>query len=266
MSLAGTWQNEYGSIMTLAVEGAAAAGTYASTTGSVGRYEVLGTQIGADPDGHRGQAIALAIAWHSIGDDRPDASWRWSSGLSGQISIQQGEEVLVVAHSMIASCAFPDLAAPGSYIDKLQYRRVPGNTVATPVQAPDRSAPPIADSLAGTWATEDGIAMTLEIRPHARGGFGYLTGRIDFGYGSAQVAGFTDIQAAASGLALQSVSMAASDIARGLAISLSGTLDMRTGELDLLMMCSGATAPNHVYAQTRTRSARFTRRPASLTA
>ncbi|WP_028223019.1 avidin/streptavidin family protein [Paraburkholderia oxyphila] len=261
MSLAGTWQNEYGSIMMLAVEGHAVAGTYASTTGSVGSYEVLGTQIGADPDEHRGQPVALAIAWHSVGEDPPDASWHWSSGLSGQISIQNCEEVLVVAHSMIASCEFPGLAAPGSYIDKLHYRRVPGASAPVRIGAPAGRRAPIADPLEGTWSAANGIVMSLAVRPHARGGFGYVSGRIHFGDVGAEITGFTDLQATASGLALQSVSLATLDVASGLAVSLSGTLNVQTGALDLLMMRSGATAPDHVYAQTRTSFAPFTRQP-----
>jgi saccharopepsin len=229
MSLPGSWQNEYGSVMTLALDGHNVSGTYSSTTGSVGMYEVRGTQVGADPGERRGRPAALAVAWHSIGDDLSDPSWHCSSGLSGQINIVDGEEVLVLAHSMIAMSEFPDLAVAGSYIDKPRYGRAAGDAIAIPPSSGAQAshAPAIIDPLVGTWATEDGIEITIEVRPQARHGFGYVSGHIVFENESAAVSGFTDIKASASGLALQSVSITASDSSNGLAISLSGTLDLR---------------------------------------
>lgn len=261
MSIAGTWQNEYGSIMTLTAVGSAISGIYRSSTGSVGEYEVVGFQVGGDATEKRGQPVALAIEWHSIGDDPADASWNWSSGLCGQISIQDDEEVLVLAHLLIASSEFAGLAAVGNYVDKLTYKRVTDDTINAPSHGGLNDAYALAaeDPLAGTWVSDDGITMTLEVIPAAENRFGRVSGAISFSNQKIAVAGFTDINATADGLALQSVAITTFDTSEILTVSLSGTLDLATGVLNLLNMRSGVTTPANSYTQTRISFARFTR-------
>lgn len=256
MSIAGTWQNEYGSIMNLETQGNLVNGSYQSSTGSVGIYEVVGVQLNSAPSPALGQPVALAIEWHSVGDDPADPSWNWCSGLSGQISVQNGEEVLALSHLMIASSDFPGLAAAGNYNDKLIYRRVTG---AARRNLSRREAAQPSDPLAGTWISDDGIAMTLQVTPESQHRFGSISGTLMLPGGAATVTGFTDINATADGLALQSVAITLLDQPNTLAISLSGTLDLASGVLELLEMRSGPTSAANSYTQTRMSAARYTR-------
>lgn len=262
MSIAGTWQNEYDSIMTLTVDGNAISGRYQSSTGSVGTYEVVGFQLGAGPSEQLGQPVALAIAWHSIDDAPSDPSWSWASGLSGQINIRDGKEVLVLAHVLNASSEFPGLAAAGNYIDKLTYRRAKHAVTGSPSLAGShggaqvRAAP---DPLAGRWIAEDGTTMTLEVRPEAGHRFGRVSGTITGETGETALSGFTDINATGNGLALQSATLTASVESGSLVASMSGTLELSAGILNLLDMRSAATAPGNSFIQTRISPARFRR-------
>lgn len=261
MSLAGVWQNEYGSLMTLQVDGSAVSGSYQSSTGAVGVYRVVGVQVGADPTSTLGQPVALSIEWHSVANDPADPSWNWSSGLSGQISIQDGEEVLVLAHMMIASTEIPGFIRMGDYIDKLTYKRVPAAASATPSQlgATRSSVPKADDPIAGTWLGEDGISMTLSVAPEEQNRFGYVSGTISLPGGDETVSGVTDINATGDGIDLQSIALTFADRSEALAVSLSGTLNLKTGVLNLTKLRSNATAPTDTYVETRTSAARFTR-------
>ncbi|PTS90953.1 hypothetical protein DBR17_00410 [Sphingomonas sp. HMWF008] len=251
MTLSGVWQNEYGSIMDLSVYGGGLVfGTYSSSTGSTGEYRVIGFQQNANPTTTAGQAVALAIAWHSIAGGKGDPSWNWSSGLSGQLSLQNGKESLVLAHAMVASSAFPGLCAAGTYIDKLIYARV-SDTSREANEKPLQTAA-VADPMAGTWATADGATvLTLRVYPYTGNLFGWVSGSLSNGGTVCQIEGVTDINAAASGLTLQSTGLTAiQNLQNGPAIAFAGCLDLRTGQLTLLKLASLSTAPDATYVQT----------------
>jgi avidin family protein len=262
MSLAGVWKNEYGSTMTLSLANTnLVTGTYQSSTGSTGTYEVIGYQTNADPTPSAGQAVSLAIDWHSVVQGPPDNSWHWVSGLSGQISIQNGVEQLVLEHALVASIAFPGLAAAGTYIDKLIYQRIA--TSALQSAAPSGTAAPVAaDPLVGSWFAMDGTALLIQsVVPYPGNAFGWIFGKMTWNGGPSMIYGFTDINAFPDKLNLQSVSIVGlpSDAA-GPAISFSGTLDLRNGQLTLLNLQSQSTAPGNTYVQTLVSSKIFTKR------
>lgn len=250
MTVQGLWQNEYGSQMSLnAYPGGLVFGTYTSSTGSTGKYYVVGWQQPADPTAAAGQPVALAIDWHSIAGGTGDNSWNWTSGLSGQISLQQGAQQLVLAHAMVASSDFPGLCKAGTYIDKLTYKRVSETALDSPTK-PDSGVPALADPLAGTWQSSDGsVVLTLQVQPTTDNWFGWVSGPVRTGGGTFQIEGVTDINARASGLYLQSVSMTAQTAAGGV-VAYGGTLDLRSGTLTLLVLNSGATAAGATYVQT----------------
>lgn len=250
MTLAGVWKNEYGSQMTLSVSGNLVTGTYESTTGSTGKYCVIGWQTSADPTTAAGQAAALAIEWHSIVSGPPDNSWHWVSGLSGQLSIQNGIEQLVLSHALVASIDFPGLAPAGTYIDKLIYTRsseeAPG---AAWLPAAEDDA---ADPLIGSWYAADGTGLLISsVVPYTGNAFGYVMGKLIWNGGSSLLYGVTDINAASGGLGLQSVAIVGlpSDNG-GPAISLAGTLDLASGILTLFDQNSVSTAPDATYVET----------------
>jgi len=255
MSAAGTWVNEYGSIMTLVGEGTTFSGVYQSSTGSVGTYEVLGVQVGSAARDTLGQPLAFAISWRAVDDAPPDPSWHWSSGLCGQISIQDGQEVLVVAHTMVASSDFPGLAKAGSYIDKLTYKRVAAR-VLEPSEHRKIEVP--GNPLAGRWSAVDGTTLELKVHTAFGSNLGYVSGNIVLQTGTLHVAGFTDLQAASLSMRVQSVALTAA-IGTSQALALAGTLDVLTGSLSLLEMTSESTAPGNSYSQTRVASTLYSR-------
>jgi len=253
MSAAGTWINEYGSIMTLVDEGNILRGVYRSSTGSVGTYEVLGVQIADAATDTRGQALALAISWRSKDDALPDPSWHWTSGLCGQISYQKGQEVLVLAHVLVASSEFPGLAGAGSYIDKLTYRRL-ANQGVEPSRHYQNDVP--ANSLTGDWLAKNGTRLTLGVSAGHCQKLGIVSGTIALQSESFEVRGFTDLRADAVDQPLQSVALVAA-IGTSEVLSLSGMFDTSSGQMTLLEMTGVSTAPGTSYCQTRMTSTSY---------
>lgn len=248
MTVQGLWQNEYGSQMSLSVDSRGQVfGTYSSSTGSTGKYYVVGWQQASEPTPAAGQPVALAIDWHSISGGQSDASWNWTSGLSGQLSIVNNAQQLVLAHAMVASSDFPGLCRAGTYIDKLIYNRVSDADTSAPERREAGQAV-AADPLAGTWQSGDGsVVLVLQVQP-AGNMFGWVSGQVQAGGGAFPIEGITDTNARSSGLFLQSVSITALTPAGGV-VAYSGTLDLRSGALTLLNLSSGATAATATYVQ-----------------
>ena len=172
--------------------------------GSTGKYYVVGWQQAAEPTTTAGQPVALAIDWHSITGGQGDASWNWTSGLSGQLSIQSGAQHLVLAHAMVASSDFPNLCKAGTYIDKLIYQRV-SDIAPEALKKPKAGAATAADPLAGTWQSSDGaVVLVLQVQPETDNLFGWVSGKIQAGGSTFLVEGVTDINARSSSLYLQS--------------------------------------------------------------
>ena len=255
-SVAGTWQNEYGSLMTLSVSGQNISGVYQSSTGSTGVYEVVGYQMSAAATQSLGQPAALAIEWHSIGEDSIDPSWNWSSGLYGQISLVGTEEVLTLSHVLVASSDFPGLANAGTYVDKLTYRR--SVAVQHEVQS---TAPPVPQSskssLAGTWIASDGTFLKLYVEETREARFGRVHGSLNLASAQSQISGFTDINAEKTGLSRQSVVITSAH--KNNVLTLCGTLQLKDDVLELMMLTGEPTAPTHAYVQTRISALTFKR-------
>ncbi|MCH8686531.1 avidin/streptavidin family protein [Pedomonas mirosovicensis] len=259
MTLAGTWVNEYGSKMQLAqLNTNLVIGTYSSTTGSTGTYAVIGYQTSAEPTTNAGQAVALAIEWHSITGGQGDNSWHWVSGLSGQISIENNAESLVLAHAMVASTDFPGLATAGTYIDKLIYTRVSDERSPATVTVQEDAS--LADPMVGSWSANDGTGLLItNVTPYTNGEFGWVRGKAIIGGVVCEIQGVTDINAASNGLTLQSVAITALMGTSGPAVAFGGTLNLQTGVLTLLDLQSQPTAANATYVQTQVSSKTFTR-------
>lgn len=125
MTISGTWKNSYGSVMALSeISDGLRVGSYSSSTGSTGKYHVLGWA--APETAAHGRALALAIFWRSFAGGPSDPSWHWVSGMSGQRIDQHGVANLVLMHAMVATDDFPNLAPVGTYLDKLTF--VPGDS------------------------------------------------------------------------------------------------------------------------------------------
>lgn len=255
-SVAGTWTNDYGSLMTLSVRDQKVSGFYQSSTGSIGLYEVTGYQLETVATPDMGQPVALAIEWHSVGNDPADPSWNWSSGLYGQISLEGTEEVLTLSHMLVASSDFPELANTGTYTDKLVYRRSAAGYHAA-ITPPPALRPLFRDRLAGTWIACEGSCLKLHVEAASEGRFGRVNGGLIHTSDYWQVSGFTDINAAVSGLTHQSLAITAAH--KNDLLTLSGTLQLKGDVLELIMMTGVATSPAHTYVQTRISALTFKR-------
>lgn len=256
--IAGTWTNDYGSVMTLEVSGQHVSGRYQSSTGSTGRYSVTGCIVGAAPSHARNQPLALAIDWHDLGDGTQDPSWNWVSGLSGQFSVTDRGDTLTLSHLLVASGDFPELARRGTYMDKLVYRRVEEKLRLTMPTAAT-AALPIENTLTGNWVAEDGSSLVLSVWSDSDRRFGIVRGTFTFAGTSNELTGFTDINAVGSKLERQSVSLAVSNAGATSVSALCGVLDLGGGALSLLVMASCAVAPEHAYLATQVSSLHFKR-------
>ncbi len=255
-SVAGTWKNDYGSVMTLTVTGNQISGVYQSSTGSTGKYAVTGYQSSSAATANQGLPVALAIDWHSMGEEPADPSWNWTSGLCGQISLVEHEEVLELSHLLVASSDFPGLAQQGTYVDKLRYRRCsPGVTEC--LDANTFLQTKIDNPLTGRWMTPDANVLTLTVEAQSKGRFGRVTGTLSGPAGAMEVTGFTDICAVERGLTLQSTAITAAQETG--VLSLCGTLDLKSDVLELSILTCTPTAPTLTYVQTRLSSATFKR-------
>lgn len=257
LSAAGTWSNDYGSVMTLSVQGNRISGTYQSSTGSTGQYEVSGYQMSPVSKQQQGCPVSLAIEWHSVGKGTTDPSWNWTSGLCGQLYRVDDDDTLVLSHLLVATSDFPGLADQGTYIDKLIYRRVTLEPQPLPIEpTPLRE---IKDRLNGVWLATDGSHLDLSVHACEHHAFGYVTGRLFSKEGEIEVSGFTDINAHASGLSLQSVSLATLKLANASALSLTGSIDLKINILNVLVMASAPTPAGHSYVQTQVKPLTFSR-------
>lgn len=259
VSIAGTWKNDYGSVMNLAVSGQHIYGTYHSSTGSTGKYSVSGISLGAGPNREKNQPIALAINWRDLGAEPCDPSWNWTSGLSGQLSVTTTGEALTLSHLLVATSEFPELAGPGTYVDKLVYRRVEKQLCLEPPSP--STLLPVANALAGSWIAGDGTSLVLSVHGDSTQRIGIVRGRLTCPSSGAdsEVRGFTDINAVASKLPRQSVSLTAAEAADAKVRTLCGTLQLAEDVLDLLVLASASVAPANAYLATQISSIRFTR-------
>ena len=255
LSVAGTWKNDYGSVMTLMVTGNVVSGIYQSSTGSTGRYAVTGYQASTGPSPEKGLPVALAIDWHPLDEQQADPSWHWVSGLCGQLHQISGEDRLKLSHLLVATRAFPDLANQGTYIDKLNYRRVAGEILEPApalVLAPD-------NPLSGTWLAAAGFRLDLQVRASSQHAFGCISGTLTTPTERADVSGFTDINAGTGGLSRQATSLTAVQVGGETALSLAGSLDLKEDELELKALFTSSTTVAQSYVQTQIKSFMFRR-------
>ncbi|MBJ2218473.1 pepsin-like aspartic protease [Pseudomonas sp. MF7453] len=251
VSVAGTWQNDYGSLMSLQVSGQQVFGTYQSSTGSTGHYAISGFSSKTGATHAENQPLSLAIEWHDLDEKTSDPSWNWVSGLSGQLSTGDKGDVLTLSHLLIASSDFPDLAGRGTYIDKLVYRRVANPSLANPGHTIESI--PVDNDLAGRWIAHDGTTLTLTVESERQYRFGVVRGYLTSSASDAvvDVCGFTDINAVASKLAFQSVSLTVSNTPDATLATLSGTLDLAQSTLSLLVLTSVPGVPAQAYLATK---------------
>lgn len=249
MSITGTWENSYGSVMELTQsDDGSVIGLYSSSTGSSGVYWVVG-HADPQPTTNAGQAVALSIYWRSIAGGPSNPSWHYVSGFSGQLVSVGGQSQMMLLHAMVDSDDTPGPGGLGTYLDKLIY--TPTTRVAK-LQGFARlsEADEVDDPVCGTWSTSTGPALSVDILG-VNTNTGYMLGTImPSGGVHIAAAGFTDVSAQPDGLDLQSLTLAAFDAANKTVWSLAGTLNLHSGVMTLLQMQSHGTTADNLYAQT----------------
>jgi saccharopepsin len=257
MSFTGKWVNEYQSVMTLHQHpNGLVSGDYASTTGSVGRYYVLGYASPQEPTPQLGQPVALSIYWRSYVGGTPDPSWHWVSGLSGQLQLSPAPVNITLMHAMVATTEYPGFVPPGTWVDKLKY--LPDKSpepVPTPTDTGGVSGP-----ITGNWLCQEPNAMltiTPAPPPHF---FGAVEGVLTLsGQPSFAVVGFTDIDAQPQSVPRQALSVSGYDGQGNRCFSLAGSLDIASDTLTLTVYITRATSYDERYVQTRAEVWKFIR-------
>ncbi len=268
MTISGTWENMYGSLMTLQhYDDGLIGGLYQSSTGSTGIYRVIGyTQTRPANDtstdqSHqkKGQPIALSISWRSIDSGRSDQSWNWVSGLCGQLSYKDHNpqhNIITLSHSLVATNPFPDFAPTGTYIDKIPYNRAAPSelhySLPSPLDLRTTSACSDASPIDGTWVglEDPSIILTTTVVNNDQG---LIRGSIILSNRIIPLVGFTDAQAVRTALTLQSLSLSGAIEETGCAISLSGHLDYAANTLTLICLTSSPQTLATLYLQTQIR-------------
>lgn len=250
MTIAGVWENEYGSRMILAVEEKPAGsgaiwGIYESTTGSTGRYLVTGRQ-GRAASGGNGQPLALAIAWRSVGDDPADPSWHWASAMAGQYHGQDGGAQVTVNHLLVASGEFPGLCGPGLYCDKLTYRR----TSNTPYAGLPPAGVAVPHPASGVWSGADGMRLALRVLAEPGGRVALVDGFLEQDGREIAITGFADLDGQAEESDRCALAITACDDARNRTVAMGGWLEGEAGTLLLQALTGHATPLDGAYLQT----------------
>ena len=258
MSIAGIWQNEYGSRMTLTVRGSVVEGVYASTTGSTGEFSVTGWACENTANSETGQPVALSIKWHSIVDGEADASWSWASAMGGQVNIIDGREAMVLSHFMIASRSFEGLCKHGVYIDKLTFCRI--SDVPKPLGKLHFIEAKANDPVIGSWIAADGTQMDISIDYESECRFGRLSGFLHSGDAKLALSGFTDVKASEDELDLQSTSIVVHNALNNSTMALGGFLKLKDGTLELQVLTNQTTSSDVSYTQSQISFLRFSRK------
>lgn len=257
MGITGTWVNSYGSSMILAQDATTGAisGTYQSSTGSTGVYNVLGYALPGFATPALGEAFALSIFWLSTAGGPSDPSWHWVSGLGGQaVSAGTSSQTLNLIHCLVATDAFPDLAQPGSYVDKLVYESTPiasstgiAASLARPALRKAMSVMP--NPINGSWVcgAAPGIVLVLSLVDQDTG---QVAGSLTYGGSTYTLNGFTDCNAVSDKIPLQGLAVTAALADQNMVISLSGSLEFSSGQLTLTQLLNQGTANTATYVQT----------------
>lgn len=163
-----------------------------------------------------------------------------------------------LSHLLVASSDFPGLAGQGTYIDKLTYQRVDTAALDDSGAEPLEMLP-IEDALNGTWVADNGTTLELIVYASSQRRSGHVRGQLSTPEGNVEVSGFTDINALASRLALQSVSLTAAQTQESSVSSLCGSLELQGEVLNLFSVTSSATTPQRSYLATQVLALRFKR-------
>jgi len=94
----GEWINEFNSVLNIQeIEGHTFKGTYSSTTGATGKYNVVGI-FDPSPVAGKGFTIAFSISWKNIESEEEDMGSHWVSGFTGEIREIDGLMTIITTY------------------------------------------------------------------------------------------------------------------------------------------------------------------------
>lgn len=207
MDLSVCWENEHGSLFKGQLDAATGClkGTYASTTGGTGIYNVLGWLAPGEPDEQNPKPLCLSIYWRSNDGGKSDPSHEVSA-MAGYCSYSsETEQQLDLIHIFTETDNTQNTIPLGFFPDKLIF--LPSASIF-PVQqgGNDGGSGGAADPAVGSWkglvGSETVVFQIDAVDPQT----GSLNGKALVPGGSEYpLVGFTDSFAHTGGLVRQAI-------------------------------------------------------------
>lgn len=244
MFLDGSWENSYGSIMTLRVnEEGSITGRYTSHTGSTGTYLIVGHCRPNDPTAETGQPLVLSIFWRSIGGEKPDGGSHFVSTYCGQLD-DKGQ--MTVINSLVTTVAFQEFIT-GDYIDKLVFNKqsIKHENCIEDINSLPESKGSVSNIINGIWSdTEKNIQLALSVKNQE---YGLIEGRLFYNDELVKMFGFTDTYSDEK--ILQSITLSGYIESNKQPISLVGRMTQDSNNLIISRWLANGTSPEDSYFQ-----------------
>ena len=253
--LNGTWENSYGSTMTLDVdEDGFIFGEYGSHTGSTGTYLVIGHCRPSDPTNDAGQPLVLSIYWRSIGGEEPDDGSHWVSTYCGQLD-NNGQ--MTVMNSLVTTTHYQAFV-PGDYIYKLIFTKQSSSNEITikNIELITQKKEQSDDPINGVWVSqENSIQLTVFLQDKE---YGVVNGWLAYEGELISMLGFTDTLD--NNNILQSVSLSGYMLNTYQPISLVGRISQDASTLILSRWLANSTTIETSYFQANSENWELTKK------
>ena len=252
MSFNTLWINSYKSVINLSQDPISGqlTGTYRSTTGGTGTYDVIGWASLNDPDNKAGQTMAISILWRSNDGGISDPSHE-VSGMAGQVVALIPEENIVVMHLFVETDPSSGMQL-GFYPDKLTF--IPTKSIQVPdtISTLAELESMQEDTVSGIWVGFiNGVMIEIELqlcKPGETRIEGIITYSNTVQY---PIAGFTDIFSQTAKLNLQGITFSTYiDEPHGrICIAMAGYLNLTTNKVTLIQLSAQSTKPDATWQQ-----------------
>uniref|UniRef100_A6VVU0 Uncharacterized protein n=1 Tax=Marinomonas sp. (strain MWYL1) TaxID=400668 RepID=A6VVU0_MARMS len=255
LMLNGSWENSYGSTMTLEVdEDGFIFGEYGSHTGSTGTYLVIGYCRPSNPTNAAGQPLVLSIYWRSIGGEEPDEGSHWVSTYCGQLD---SDGQMTVMNSLVTTTKYQAFV-PGDYIDKLIFNKYSSsNEIKTKnIESIAQEKAKFANPINGVWVNQEkSIQLTVFLQDKE---YGVVNGWLAYGSELISMLGFTDTLD--NNNILQSVSLSGYMLKTSQPISLIGRISQDANTLILSRWLANSTNAEAAYFQANSENWELTKK------
>jgi hypothetical protein len=255
LMLNGSWENSYGSTMTLEVdEDGFIFGEYGSHTGSTGTYLVIGYCRPSDPTNDAGQPLVLSIYWRSIGGEEPDDGSHWVSTYCGQLD---SDGQITVMNSLVTTTKYQAFV-PGDYIDKLIFTKgSSSNEIKTKnIKLIAQEKAKFANPINGVWVNQEKSIQLMVFLQDKE--YGVVNGWLAYEGELISMLGFTDTLD--NNNILQSVSISGYMLNTFQPISLIGRISQDANTLILSRWLANSTKAESAYFQANSENWELTKK------